>query len=137
MTVYVDASVVVALLVQDNLSARAETAMTALSDPILVSDVTALEFASAVARRARGGVLSAKMAREAFSDFDLWAKRVGRVQVGPGDIAAADTIVRRLDINLHGADAIHTAIVQRVGAALLTLDDKMRANAKKLGVAVI
>ncbi|MES1200587.1 MAG: type II toxin-antitoxin system VapC family toxin [Pseudomonadota bacterium] len=137
MTVYLDANVIIALLIEDGLSARAAAAVGALSEPILVSDLAALEYASAVARRARSGAISAKAAREAFSDFDFWALQANRVESGAGDITAADAIVRRLDINLHGADALHVAIASRLGARLLTLDAKMKANAKKVGVAVV
>jgi predicted nucleic acid-binding protein len=60
-----------------------------------------------------------------------------RVQTEGPDVAAADSIVRRFDVNLHGSDALHVALALRTGAALLTLDGKMKASARKLGVSVI
>ena len=137
MSLYIDANVLVALFTGDALSERAASLVAAQSDPFIVSDVAALEFASAVARMVRAKVLSMKAARETFADFDAWIVGAELAKLAPTDVDAASAIVRRLDINLHGADAIHVAIALRMGAGLITLDNKMRANARKLGLAVV
>lgn len=137
MSVYLDANVLVALFVQDPSSARVAAAMAQLDDVIAVSDLAALEFASVVARNMRGKLLSPRDAGEALDDFDLWVTGAQRVETNAADVAAADAMVRRLDVNLHGADAIHVALALRVGAVLFTLDAKMKNNAKKLSVPVV
>lgn len=137
MSVYLDANVIIALFVPDALSGRATALVTALSTPIVISDMAALEFASTVAKMGRTRELSQKTIRDAFLNFDGWAVNQQRIEIRPADIAQADAYVRRLDINLHGADAIHVAIAARTRATLLTLDSKMRANARKVGVAVV
>jgi len=81
--------------------------------------------------------LTRREARLAFSAFDAWAAQESqRVAIGPGDIAAADAFLRRLDGNLRTPDAIHIAVAQRLSADLATFDDKMRAGARSLGTAV-
>ncbi len=137
MSVYLDANVLVALLIPDSLTPTATAAVAKLTDPLLVSDVAALEFASTAARKVREGAISARDARIVLANFDTWIGFAERVQADSADVAAADAMVRRLDVNLHGMDALHVALARRVGAALLTLDAKMKANAKKIGLAVI
>ncbi|MEQ1707612.1 MAG: type II toxin-antitoxin system VapC family toxin [Terricaulis sp.] len=137
MSLYVDANILVALFTGDALSERASSLVAAQSDTFIVSDVAALEFSSAVARMVRAKVLSPKSAKDTYSDFDLWVGAAESAQIAATDIEAATAIVRRFDINLHGADAIHVAIAMRMSAGLLTLDNKMRSNARKLGLVVI
>lgn len=49
----------------------------------------------------------------------------------------ANKLARREDASLHGADAIHVAMVIRSGALLATLDARMKSNARKMGVDVV
>jgi uncharacterized protein len=49
---------------------------------------------------------------------------------------AAAGALRRLDLPLRTADAVNIAIVRRMGATLMTFDEKMAASAKALGVRV-
>jgi predicted nucleic acid-binding protein len=137
VSVYLDANVLVALFVPDTLSAKATAAVAALSDPIAVSDIAALEVASSIARLVRSRELTEREARAALSDFDAWAAPHARLEIEATDVAVATGFVRRFDINLHGADALHAAMAMRAGAVLLTFDAKMKANAKKVGVGVV
>ena len=137
MSVYLDANIVVALFVPDALNTRAVALVAGLSEPIVISDIAALEFASTLARLGRAKELTVKAVHEALFNFDSWRASQSNVEVIPADIAMADAYIRRLDVNLHGADAIHVAMAARIGAALLTLDVKMKAKAKKVGVAAI
>lgn len=137
VSVYVDANVLVALFVPDALSNRASAMLAALSDPIVISDLAALEAASAIARMVRTKELSAAAANQALANFDAWLATQNRLDIRPADVTAAGLFVRRFEINLHGADALHAAMAARAGASLLTLDAKMKANARKAGLAVI
>jgi uncharacterized protein len=131
--VYLDASVLVALLTDDPLTGRADAFMRTEKPVLVVSDFAAAEFASAIARRVRTGEITPDEARVGFSAFDAWTARVTRrEQTKAADVSAAEAFLRRLDLNLRTADALNIAIAQRVGAALLTFDEKMAASARKL-----
>ena len=131
---YLDASVLVALLTIDPLTARADAFIRARTPVLIVSDFAAAEFASAIARRVRVGGITSDEARVAFSTFDAWAARATRrEQTKAADVSAAEAYLRRLDLNLRAADAINIAIAQRLGAGLVTFDEKMAVSARALG----
>jgi predicted nucleic acid-binding protein len=131
---YLDASLLVALLTNDPLTSRAVAFMRAEQPVLIVSDFAAAEFASAIARRVRMGEFTSEEGRMGFSTFDAWAARATtRVHTKAADVAAAEAFLRRLDLNLRTADAINIAIAQRFDAALVTFDERMAANARSLG----
>jgi predicted nucleic acid-binding protein len=111
VTVYLDGSVLVALFTNDPFTARAKAYLTANSPIMLVSDFAAAEFASAVSRRVRA-------------------------EASTADIAAATSVLRRLDLNLRTPDAINIAIADRLGATVATFDERMATAARALGVQV-
>jgi predicted nucleic acid-binding protein len=138
LSVYLDASVLVALFTDDPHTARADAAIRAQTPVLVVSDFAAAEFASAIARRVRMGRIEADAARLAFSTFDGWAARIAeRVEMKPEDVVAAEAYLRRLDLTLRAPDALNIAVAERVGAALMTFDVKMVASAQALGVALV
>jgi uncharacterized protein len=93
VSLYLDASVLVALFVIDPTSARAETYLVAHPDHLVVSDFGAAEFSSAVARRVRTRELTSDDGRLAFADLDSWlARSADRQQTTTTDIDAADRI---------------------------------------------
>jgi uncharacterized protein len=137
VSLYLDASVVVALFVIDPTSARAEAFLSTNPVVFLISDFGAAEFASAVARRVRARDLTADEGRLAFSNFDAWvARSADRQETTTADIDAADRILRRLDVNLRTPDALHIAIARRIDATLVTFDRPMAESARALGMAV-
>ena len=137
MSVYLDASLLVSFFTVDAVSEHADAFLGGLLDDIVVSDFAAAEFASAVARRVRMGRLDPDDAGAVFADFDAWIERAaGRVEIQAADVAAAASFIRRLDLNLRAADAIHIGIAGRVGAILATFDAKMANSALSLGVPV-
>src|SRR5689334_1660211 len=92
--VYVDASVLVALLTNDPLTSRADDLLRAKTPALIVSDFTAAEFASAIARRVRTGELTPDEARLAFSTFDAWAARATRREhTRAADVSIAETFL--------------------------------------------
>lgn len=137
MRAYLDASVVVALLTNDPLTARAEAFLRANAPTLVVSDLARAEFTSVVARRVRTQELTTGEANAVFSTLDAWVASVAeRVETTTADLNAAETYLRRLDLTLRTADAINIAIAQRVGATLATFDTKMARAATVLGLAV-
>jgi predicted nucleic acid-binding protein len=138
VSVYLDASVLVALLMVDALTARVDAFLRANMPVLIVSDFAAAEFASAIARRVRTGDITADDARRGFSAFDVWTSRATlREETITADVRAAEGFLRRLDLGLRTADALNIAIAQRIQAALATFDQKMAASARVLGIPVV
>lgn len=134
MKFYLDASVLVSLLVKDVLTARAYSLLRSQTAVLLVSDFAAAEFASALGRRVRTGELTADEARAAFANLDAWmARTTRRVGTTTADVRSAEAFLRRLDLTLRAPDALNIAIAQRTGAALATFDGKMAVAARALG----
>jgi uncharacterized protein len=135
--VYLDASVLVALLMIDTLTARADKFLRTSAPILIISDFGAAEFASAVARRVRTGDITPEEARRGFSAFDSWTSQTTlREEIVAEDVRASERFLRRLDLTLRTADALNIAIAQRVRASLATFDGRMAASARALGVPV-
>ena len=138
MSVSLDASVLVALLTADGLTARADAFLRANTPMLIVSDFAAAEFASAIARRVRTGDITVEEAQKGFLAFDSWtAQATLREEMAAADIRAAEAFLRRLDLGPRTADALNIAIAQRVRAALATFDQTMASSAGVLGIPVV
>ena len=134
MSVYCDASLLVALFTVDHFADRARQAARAV-DGFIVSDFASAEFSSTMAKLVRIGDLSLDDAQTACEVFDDWAAHfASRIQIRPEDIAQAEAYVRRFDLNLRAPDAIHLATAVRLNAPLATFDDGMTSCARILGV---
>lgn len=133
MKAYLDASVLVALFIQEAGTPIARAAIAGRE--LLLSEFAGSEFCAAVTRLVRLGVLSADQAAAVFADFDLWkARSVETIAVENADFAAATAFVRRLDLGLRAPDALHLAVCDRLRSELLTFDIKMAAAAKAIGI---
>ena len=138
MTVYLDASILVALFTDNPFSGRADDILRSSDHVPVVSDFAAAEFASALGLRVRTARLTETEAREAFGDFDAWtAQSVLKTEAQASDIAVATAFLRRLDLTLRAPDAVNIAIAQRLESSLVTFDAKMSASARALGVTII
>jgi uncharacterized protein len=137
LSLYLDASVLVAIITPEALSERAESFLAANKEPLIVSDLASAEFASAISRRVRTRQTTLKEALADLADFDVWLTQFAQsVEIEPPDIAVAAAFLRRLDLPLLTHDAIHIAAAHRLGATLVTLDQQMAANARRLRVGV-
>lgn len=137
MNLYVDPSILVSFFTTDSLAPRADRFFRNSPGPLLVSDLSGAEFASAVARLVRMRELTMPVARRVLADFDAWtARATAPITTMGADITSAAGFLRRLDLNLRTADAIHVAIAQRVGASLATFDEHMTRSAQRLGLSV-
>jgi predicted nucleic acid-binding protein len=137
VSLYLDASVLVALLTIDPLSARADALLDTHRTDLIVSDFAAAEFSSAIARRVRTGEIAREAGQADLANFDLWTARLAqRVEIVPCDVAAAQAYLRRLDLTLLTPDALHIAIAARIDATLVTFDRAMATSARALGMAV-
>jgi predicted nucleic acid-binding protein len=134
---YMDASILIALLSVEPFSERADAFVRVNPNALIISDFAGAEFASAIARRVRMREVTADEGRADLSGFDTWvAAAAQQVEITNADVATATTFLRRLDLPLRTPDAIHIAIVQRLGATLVTFDRRMAASARAIGAAV-
>ncbi len=123
MSWYLDTNVIVALLTPELLSLRADGFLANNSDGLIVSDFAAAEFAAVIARRVRMRSFTPAAGRQALATFDTWVTRSAwRIEMNAVDVAAADALLRRLDLTLLTPDAIHIAIARRLGATIVTFD---------------
>lgn len=134
---YLDASVLVSLLLEEPSSPVVDAWIRASDTRLLVSDLAAAEVSSAVSRAVRTGRETASGAERRLRDFDTWRTTLSfGVEIRSDDIRTADRFVRRFDLKLRTPDAIHAATALRIGATLITLDNRLMLAASALGVEV-
>jgi len=137
LRLYLDASVIVALLTDDALRPRADSLLRTGLHELVVSDFAGAEFVSAIAGLVRMKLATPRQARAAFVTFDEWVARVAeRTETTSADVRLADAYLRRLEHNLRTPDALHIALAQRASAAIATFDAGMAAAARALGADV-
>jgi len=138
VSIYLDVNVRVALFVADIHNDRADKAVNGSHDGLIVASLSVAEFSSVIARRVRTRDLHASEAQAAFANFDTWCDRhTSRVEVESIDISVATSLMRRLDLPLRTPDALHLAIIRRIGCTLLTFDRAMANVAHTLGIEVV
>lgn len=136
MSLYLDTSVLVPLFVSE-VHTESARALLAARPEVVVSDLTTVEFASALSRLVRMSLLEGPAAQAAFANLDVWVARAAtRLNVESGDVRAAEAMLRTLDVPLTAPDVLHIAIATRAGAELATLDARMPEVAGRLGVRV-
>jgi uncharacterized protein len=138
VSVYFDASALVALFVVDAHSERANKALRGLRQDLIVSNLSVAEFCSVIVRRVRTRDLSAEEGRTAFANVDTWCARHSRaVEIDRIDFSGAIALMRRLDLPLRTPDALHISIAQRIGCALMTFDKALEDVARALDIELI
>jgi uncharacterized protein len=111
--------------------------MSTIQQELWVSDFAAAEVASALSRLVRAGRLQASEGTACLSDFDVWRAAMTRpAEIHAVDVRVAGSYVRQFDLALRVPEALHLAIARRLDLVLVTLDRRMVAAAKELGVAV-
>ena len=136
MSVYLDASVAVALLAAEPNGQVVRRWLATRPDGFaIVSWWGVTEVSSALARRRRTGELSYDRELAARA---LWQSAQGSsirvVGVDFADFGVAAEFCARPNLVLRGGDALHLAAVQRLGLALATFDKGMAEAARRLGV---
>jgi predicted nucleic acid-binding protein len=137
MSTYLDASFLVPTLIEEAGSGAAKAYLLATEQELLVSEFAAAEVASALSRLVRLRLLAAADAEARLADFEAWrAAASSRVDMHPADARLAYTFVRRFELMLRAADALHLAMTARLDASLVTLDRRLERAAQELGIAV-
>lgn len=135
MKLYLDASVIVPLLVRQIESDNADRFVQRYPTRIVTSGFAAGEVASAISKLLRMKHITEDFAHSALGQFDLWRREVcEHVAIEDADIEAAANLVRRFDLKLRMPDALHLAICRRKRLMLVTFDQLLAAAAETLGV---
>lgn len=135
MSLYLDASVIVPLFVQETHSDAIAGWIEQVEEPLLVSDLAASEFASALSRMVRKGELTEAALPSRHLAFEDWRWELTTpVENWSADIRAAARLVRSPFPRLLTPDAIHLATCDRLGAVLVSNDEALREVAAREGV---
>jgi uncharacterized protein len=137
MSLYLDASAIIPTVVEDRFTEAVAAFLVNRGEDLVISDFGAAEVASALSRLVRMGELTATEAAQRLADFDAWrAGETDNAEMDAHDCRLANTYVRRFDLKLRAPDALHAAICRRLGLHLATLDRRLAAAARELGIAV-
>lgn len=138
MTLYLDASVLVALMVNEPTGPLLTRFLTPGRNQLVISDFAVAEGSAAVAKLARMGLRTPACADEVFDRMDAWVSAFAeQAPITTADVMEAIDLVRRHDLKLRAPDAIHVAAAVRLDITLVTLDRGMARAATALGLPCI
>lgn len=137
--IYVDTSVIVALLIVEPKTQSVTAWYTGLGDTPTCSDWLLTEFSSALSIKLRTGQINEASANRVRKEFKLLAD--GGLRIAPvsrGAFGHAAEMVRLHDSGLRSGDSLHLAVALELGAnQMATLDGTLAANAKRKGMELI
>jgi uncharacterized protein len=134
--IYLDASVLIPLLLTDAHTQRAVDWYSNGNETLIISDLASLEVSAVVLRDLRKGRLADKVAENALLDFDAMRANCERRTHDAGDFLLAQRLARDVSTKLAAADALHLASAKNAGATLATLDARLAEAARGQGVAL-
>jgi uncharacterized protein len=134
--IYLDASVLIPLLVADAYTNRAVAWYSNGAGTLIISDLANLEVSAVVVRDLRKGRFAREAAENALLDFDAMRAHCERLNHGASDFLLAERLVRDFATKLAAADALHLASAKNAGAALATFDIRLAEAARGQGVEV-
>ena len=137
MSAYLDASVLVSVFTTDDHTPRVLAWLARASERLCVSDWTLAEFSSAVAIGVRTARLTIGDRDDAETALQSWLSSQRPPEpVHSDDVRTARSLLRATALPLRAADALHLAIAQRIGHAVVSFDSRMCEAAVDLGIAV-
>lgn len=131
--VYVDTSVLVALLTNEAAASRITQWYSEETRPLISGDWCVPEFASALALKQRTAQLTQKQGNIAWKVFTGFCSSALRLLPLERDVfAKAAQLVRASHTGLRAGDALHLALALHLEAeAFLTLDSVLHKNARQ------
>ena len=137
--IYVDTSVIVALLTVEPKTQDVTAWYAGLRDTPTSSDWLLTEFASALSIKLRTGQINEANAKWVRKEFGLLVGGGLRiVPVSRDAFAKAAEMVRPHAHGLRAGDSLHLAVALELGASrMATLDRMLAANAKRSGMKLI
>jgi len=137
VSLYLDASAIIPNLVEEASSGALNDFLFQAGEPLVVSDLAAVEINSAIGRLVRMDHVARVAASSLLEEFDAWrAAGTVAVTLQPADFQLATLFLRRFELGLRAPDALHVAICRRERHRLVTLDRRMMLAATKLGIDV-
>jgi predicted nucleic acid-binding protein len=136
--IYMDTSVLVALLTVEPMTPQVKCWYAATAEPLVSGDWCLSEFASAIAIKTRTGQLEEAQAQAVTRLFDaLLSGGLELVPVNRRAFWEAASLVRHWQSGLRAGDALHLAIAQELGVSkLASIDRRMAENSVRLGFAL-
>ena len=137
--IYVDTSVIVALLTVELRTQDVTAWYAGLDDTPTCSDWLLTEFSSALSIKLRTGQINVANAKRVRKEFELLAEGGLRiVSVSRDAFKRAAEMVRLHAHGLRAGDSLHLAVALELGAShMATLDVTLAANAKRNGMGLI
>jgi len=133
---YLDTSALLPYYREEPASEAVERLLGSLRPPVMVSDLTRVEFFSAVARWVRMGELEEWHADTLGNAFekDIAAGLLSVREVKPSHFRQAERWLSRRRTALRTLDALHLACCWGYGARLITCDTRMHRAAELAGI---
>ena len=137
--IYVDTSVIVALLTAESRTQDVTAWYAGLSDTPTCSDWLLTEFSSALSIKLRTGQVSEANAKRVRKEFGVLADGGLRiVPVSRSAFVRAAEMVKLHDHGLRAGDSLHLAVALELEAShMATLDRTLAANARRNGMKLI
>jgi len=132
--IYVDASAIVALIVNEPSSAAVAAWYSSTKSELVSATWCVTEFGSALGMKQRIAQLDAAQAQQAWDRFQrLVANDLRLLPVEPADFHRAALLTLDATSGIRAGDALHLACAERAGArSLATLDKVMAGNALRV-----
>ncbi len=136
--IYLDTSVVVAYYCPETLSSRAEK-LVRLEPAPAISNLTRVEFASALARKTQADELSSTQAGRIATEFEKHIREglYSQVPLDHRHFDQAREWLATLRTGLRTLDALHLAVATEAGMRIATADRSLARAARKLGIEVV
>ena len=134
---YVDTSVLVAALVRESHTPRAERWLTVGNrDELAISEWTIAEFSSALSMKLRVGSIDIEVRGAALEALSVMThESLVLFPVTGAHFRAAARYADQHALGLRAPDALHLAIAAAQGATLCTFDKRLAAAGRTLGLA--
>jgi predicted nucleic acid-binding protein len=137
VTVYLDTSVIIALIADEPASESIRNWFRNSTDRVILSDLVRLEFSAFISRAVRTNRFDADQAAAALGSFDELRRACDPLEHTPSDFNRADELIREFSTKLAAADALHLASALAANVRLLTLDERLRDAASSKSLATV
>jgi hypothetical protein len=123
---YVDTSVLMAYLIPEPYSAKAEAALRTPDHlPLAVSEWTETELVSAFGIKCRTKQIDESDMQKGLDEYEALRGFFVHLQVLHEDYLNAARLLRNWRVGLRAGDALHLALAQRHSCVVLSLDDRL------------
>jgi hypothetical protein len=133
--IYIDTSVLVAYYCPESISAKAEKIIIKADVPV-ISPLSEVEFASALARKIREGQISIESSKKILNEFKSHTHQLlfKKVIIDTDCYNLAFSWLSGNDIPLATLDSLHLAAASLNNLKMVTADKQLSKAARKLGI---